>query len=314
MKKKILIKNKSALAGVIEALLLVALVAIILSIIQLVYIPEIMKEKEVDHVDVVENQFSNLKSVIEIQSLMGAMESDKPIAYSPMSSPITLGSKKLPYFISMGASGSIRITDTNDADIYKINIQPMSISKYSDGIPLTSIRYDAYNHYYLDGAPIYFVYEGGAIILNQSLKSEVMKVKPPISVENRSDDGYIKIYYVLPVFVGVEGKKDIGGSNDQYIRTNYTTHYVHQNQVASFIKILSKHRDLWYEYLTDSSDGLLREYIDNGYINVSVVNYEEINPDSPLCIKIEPDSLSVRVDLTVVEIGAQTGAGVITTG
>jgi len=67
MKHRTFFNNQCAVAGVIEALLMVALVAIILSFIQLYYVPEIMKDREADHMDQVSNQFSNLKSVIEIQ-------------------------------------------------------------------------------------------------------------------------------------------------------------------------------------------------------------------------------------------------------
>ena len=48
MKRRNFLNNPYAVAGVIEALLLVALVAIILSFIQLYYIPEIMKDREAD--------------------------------------------------------------------------------------------------------------------------------------------------------------------------------------------------------------------------------------------------------------------------
>ena len=63
MKKSIFIKNNHAVAGVIEALLIVALVAIIISTIQLVYIPQIMSQREADHMQEISNQFSYIKSV-----------------------------------------------------------------------------------------------------------------------------------------------------------------------------------------------------------------------------------------------------------
>jgi len=107
MKHRKFIKENSAVAGVIEAILLIALVAIILSMIQLTYVPIMMEQKEADHMDEVSNQFSQLKSVIEIQSMMGAMGTGEPITYTPMSSPITLGSKELPYFVSARSSGQI---------------------------------------------------------------------------------------------------------------------------------------------------------------------------------------------------------------
>ncbi len=301
MKIRRIVKNNNALAGVIEALLLVALVAIILSIIQLNYIPVIMEQKESDHMDVVENQFSNLKSVVEIQSVMGITESSTPAAYSPMSSPITLGSKELPYFISSRSLGQVNVIDIDEASDNKINIQPMTISEYSDGIPLTSIVYTADNAYIDDRS---YILEGGGIILDQTVGNsvrEVGRVSPAITVQNRSQDGYIKIYYVIPVFVVAGGKDNNAGYKDTYVRTNYSSHDTHSG-TASFISIVSDHIDAWDDFLLDNSTGLLYEYYNNGYITASKTSNS---------IRIEPGTKEIRVEITVVKVGVQVGAGVI---
>ena len=47
--------HTQAVAGVIEALLMVALVSVVISIIQLVYIPQVMEQKEAEHMDQVSN-------------------------------------------------------------------------------------------------------------------------------------------------------------------------------------------------------------------------------------------------------------------
>lgn len=310
---KKLIRNNSALAGVIEALLLIALVALILSIIQMNYIPSIMSERESDHMDVVEKQFSQLKSTIEMQSIMGSIDTDNPVVYSMLSSPITLGSNRLPYFVTMGARGDIVINDRDDVTDYKIKFNPMSITEYdASGIPLTSIEYTAYNHYYLNGRTLKYILEGGAIILNQSNMGEVMKAGPAISVENRSDNGYIKIYWDIPVFIGAEGKKRSATEfSNCYVRTNYSGHNTHTDSATSSIKILTKHLDVWYEYLASNTEGLFHEYIENGYVDVDIVNYDDMDPGSPLCVRIQPVApYDLRVAVTVVKIGAQTGPGV----
>ena len=105
MKHKKIMKNKCAIAGVIEALLLVAIVSIVLSTIQLVYIPQIMEQKEAEHMDLISNQISTLKSYIELQAIT---ESSVPI-----STMITLGSREIPYFITAKSYGEIfTIVDT----------------------------------------------------------------------------------------------------------------------------------------------------------------------------------------------------------
>jgi len=298
MKLKIFQNNNYALAGVLEAILLIALVAIVLSIIQLTYVPEIMEQKESDHMDQVSNQFSQIKSVIEIQSMMGTMDTGEPITYTPMSSPITMGSKELPYLVSARSYGQVDLIDKDDAGDYKINIQPAPVD-FPTGIPLTSLEYSATNFYYPSQD---YILEGGGIILQQS-DDEVMRIHPGIDVENRSDLGYIKINYFIPLFNGVSGRKSYGGSQDCYVYTNYTKHYTHSGN-AVFIYIYTDHIDAWYEALVDESRGILWEYVDNDYIDVDIDD-----TTTPNRIEITPSMHSINLELTIAEIGIQVGPG-----
>jgi len=304
--KKILIKNNSALAGVIEALLLVGLVAVILSTIQLVYIPEIMKQKESSHLDEVENQFSHIKSVIDTQSMMGVMQSDQAIAYSPMFSPIKLGTKRLPYFVTSDTYGELQIIDNEDTNS-EIDILPsVGDSKYLDGIPLTSIQYTFYSMY--QGYNTKYIYEGSGVILNQtgseSYSGETMRVNPAMKIENYSNN--IKIYYSIPVLFCQPGKSNLYGLDLSYIRTNYTNHVTHSDTSITHIRIYSEHLDAWYQSLVDNRIGILWEYDENGYINVE---YKE--SVSPNYIEITPGTKNINVDFTILEIGIQTGSGTV---
>jgi hypothetical protein len=302
MKKLNLGKNNEGLAGVIEALLLVALVSLILSTIQLFYIPEIMKQRESDHMDEVANQFSHLKSVIEIQSIMGVSETDQPVAYAPASSPITLGSDKLPYFVTSWSLGSVKINDKNSSLDNKLIIFPPPAdipTDFIDGIPLTSIEYVADNAYFDDQR---YIFEGGGIILNQTT-GEVMKVSPSITIENLTD--IIKINYLIPIFVSKPGKNYSDLYLDTiFIRTNYTKHYTSTLGTNVTIKIESNHIDAWYQALFQNTKGLLWEYLENNHIEAI------INP-SPERIEITRGTKEIDVELTIVEIGVQIGPGII---
>ena len=66
--------------------------------IQLTYVPQIMEQKEADHMDQVFNQFSQLKSMVDMQAMSQST--------SPISSMLTLGSPKLPYFLTVPALGT----------------------------------------------------------------------------------------------------------------------------------------------------------------------------------------------------------------
>lgn len=304
MKFNKLVRENTAVAGVIEALLLVALVAVILSTIQLVYIPQIMEEREANHMDEVADQFSNLKSVIEIQSMMGSLDTGDTVVYSPISSSITLGSKELPYFVSARSYGEVILIDEDDVGTNKINIQPMSIGQFGSGIPLTSINYEAFNSEFVDQV---YALEGGGIILNQS-EGEVMRVNPSIAVENNSAVGNIKIYWTIPIFNGVPGKKSYGGwgyYKDCFIRSNYSNHYTHSGS-AWYIYIYSNHLEAWNHSLVDTISGMLREAADNGYLivdqNTSVI---------PNRVEIKPGSKTLMVDITIVRLEIQVGPGAV---
>ncbi len=289
MKNKKLIKRKDAVAGVIEALLLVALVAIIISTIQLVYIPQIMEQRESDHMDDVENQFSYLKSVIDLQSMV---KEDVPI-----SSPITLGSRELPYFVTARAFGQVDIIDIDRTDS-KITTDPWMGFLYDSktDIPLTSIKYKAHNSYFIDQT---YALEGGCVIVKQP-DGETVKIEAGITIKNESTE--IKIYYNLPVIDGVSGKNSTCGYKNCFIRTNYSDQNPIPGGPTTFIKIYTDYLDAW----NASLNKLLEEEVENGYIII-----EKRPIGSEKYVSITPGIKSIYLELTLTYIGAQIGPGTV---
>jgi len=279
MKNKKLIKRKDAVAGVIEALLLVALVAIIISTIQLVYIPQMMEQRESDHMDDTENQFSYLKSIIDLQSMV---KEDVPI-----SAPITLGSRELPYFVTARAFGQLDIIDEDRTDNY--------ILTDSLNVPLTSIKYKAHNSYFTDQT---YALEGGCVIVKQP-DGETVKIEAGITIRNESTE--IKISYSLPVITGISGKNSTSGYKNCFIRTNYSSQIVYSGS-TTFIRINTDYLDAW----NVSLNKLLEEEVENGYVII-----EKRPIGSAEYVSITPGSKSIYIELTVTYIGAQIGPGTV---
>ncbi len=228
MKQTQLIKNTAGLAGVIEALLLVALVAIVLSVIQVQYIPQIMEQREAEHMDQVSNQFSTLKSMIDLQAITNSS--------APISTMITLGSRKLPYFFTVESYGTVY---TNDDEESYIDI---SYSYFKH--PLTSIQYDSENYYFIDQS---YILEGGGIIVSQSSGEPVMRVDPSIKVVNRTND--FDIYWTLPIIKSISGKNLTSGNGKCFIRTNWSKGQTVPIPDAASIYIKTKYPNAWYESL-----------------------------------------------------------------
>lgn len=272
MKVKRIKEEKHAVAGVIEALLLVALASIIISTIQLVYVPQMMEEREAEHMDLISNQFSSLKSMIELQAITQSS--------APISTMITLGSKELPYFISAKGYGEISVPDSSYWSIKVISFDS-GIYNYE----LTSIKYEAYNSYFVD--QIYSL-EGGGVIVKQLNGESVMRVDPSISVKNTSR---IIIHYNLPIFVGFPGKNLTYGPGKCFIRTNWSIGDTDQITNISIINISTQYPEAW----------------NKSFFNMfgNNVNYEQ----GTTYIKISKKVKKINLDIEYYYIYTQIGHG-----
>ena len=239
-KLKLRLGSNEAVAGVIEALLMVALVAVVLSIIQLQYIPQVINQREADHMDQVSNQFSTLKSMIDLQ-LMTSSE-------APIFSMITLGSTGIPYFITAEAEGTLHLVDEATS---RIEV---------GGVPvctLTSIEYNADNSYFVDQT---YAIEGGGIIVAQPEGNSTMRVAPQI--DGRTENGRVKLYFDLVNFVCYKNKDNSQGIGKCYVRTNYSHESVPPGSPYAItgalnVSIYTQYPHAWYDALNSSFGDVL---------------------------------------------------------
>jgi len=98
----VLRNTDEATVGIIIAVLMVGLILLVVSLVQTFYVPRWMEQREAEHMDEVLNQFSFLKFAIDMQILT---EQDTPV-----STPINLGNKKLPFLESSGSFGFLGIS------------------------------------------------------------------------------------------------------------------------------------------------------------------------------------------------------------
>jgi hypothetical protein len=264
-----------AVAGVIEALLLVGLVAIVISMIQLQYIPMVMEQREADHMDQVSNQFSTLKSFIEMQSITQAT--------SPFSTLLTLSSEPLPYFITAGSYGSVSVEES----IGQIRVIHSIAGIYD--YPLTSIKYEASNVYFV---PQNYILEAGGIVVQQPDGSPVMRVDPSIRVENHSNE--IRIHFNLPVFNGIAGKNMTSGVGKCYIRTNWSEGNYEQIESGGEIESITfttSYPSAWYEALHLMLEENVEYELNESYV------------------KINKKQKTISLDIIAYDIYVQVGIG-----
>ena len=273
MRYTIFIKNRQGLAGVIEALLLVALVSIIISTIQLVYIPDIMEQKEAEHMDQISNQFSTLKSMIELQAITNSS--------APISTMITLGSREIPYFITAKSFGEI---STIYDSVSKIETLPATPT-FPTGIPLTSIKFESYNSYFVDQI---YVLEGGGIIVKQPNGESVMRVDPSIYVNVGVD---LDIQFDLPIIVDTPGKNLTYGYGKCFVRTNWSRGDTDFIPNINSINISTQFPNAWNESL--------------GIVLGDNVNYER----GESYVKISKATKDINLNLKYYYVYVQIGHG-----
>lgn len=287
MENKNIIIQKQAVAGVVEAILIVTLIAIILSMVQLIYIPQIMEQREAEHMDQVATQFSQLKFSIDVQSAMGQLESDIPI-----SSPITLGSNELPYFITARATGELKVIPKQCSVNVSLDTTPSEEYNYCLGL----IKYNAYNAYFVSQS---YILESGGIIISQPNGNSIVE-NPPIAAE--LDGKNITIDFTMVNVTPVYGKDKSPTTHDTiFIRTNFSNiTSILNNVTVNYINISSKYLSAWNISFHD----VLQDIIRVGGINIKLFpdQHVEITPN-------KSNGYSIILNLNIVKIYAQISPG-----
>ena len=281
------IKNSDdAVAGIVVAILLVGLFVTIFSIIQTVYVPQWMEEKESEHMGEVTSQFAYLKFATDVQ------------LYSPTNSnlsisvPITLGSDKIPYLLSERSygdldilSGSSVVTIKNSTNSYIYN--------------LGTIKYSSRNSYFVDQT---FSYETGAVIISQ-YQGDFLSLSPFFSVNNSQ---MINISFTLVNISSVGSKTSANGYSTTSILTKYLSSSDQTVTISNItnITINTSYPSSWKSYFNETLED---EGLDYGLSSDYWITYSE--DDNWIILHFNTSENSNSLDLSIKKISAQITPG-----
>lgn len=267
--------------GIVVAVLLIGLLVSVVSLIQYSYVPKWMEEKEAEHMDTVLNQFSQLKFAIDSQS--ASNQKNTPIATS-----ITLGSKELPYLMSMRSYGRLEII-SNDCHI------TINSSSNNKTIPVGIIKYTSANAYYIPEEKQAYVYEAGSIITSQT-KGNSISIKPsfkPVKNDN-------KINFSVVDITGAGEKISYGGYDTIPIQTELnTSHLFDPFNETKKISIDTSYPVAWSVFLNSSLKAGEYNYGDD---------YTIASTDDNVTIEFIANPLP-DVELNLIDILGQIGPG-----
>jgi hypothetical protein len=275
-------KSNNAVVGIVAAFLIVGLVVAVLSVIQTQYVPKWMTEKESDHMDELADQFAKLNYAINTHVI-------NKVPNIPISTTITLGSKEMPYLMSVKAFGQLKILPNN----FILNVSGDTYYEESFG----TIEYNSFNSYFIDQD---YIYECGGVILSQDSGS-AMYIRPNFDVLLQTD---IAITLNVVNISTIGGKsQSVQGSGPAPIQTEYITSSTNQIIIknVSYINITSNRIQTWDSYLNS-------KFRINGLNHPGFVDYEVMPTDDENKLVIH-FLMDTKVIINYVEIGAQIAPG-----
>lgn len=273
----VLRNTDEATVGIIIAVLMVGLILLVVSLVQTFYVPRWMEQREAEHMDEVLNQFSFLKFAIDMQILT---EQDTPV-----STPINLGNKKLPFLESSGSFGFLGISSN-----LGINI---TTTDNSTQISIGRIKYSSENVYLLDQS---FIYEVGAVIISQT-EGNVMSMLP--SFEVMYSNPVVKLTFDAVNIFGIGEKISVSGYGIYPIQTKFSNVNITDITDVQSITLDTNYQNAWSMFINSSLSG-------NGLNEGS--DFWITTTDSGIKIEFAP-ALDVDITLKLINIIAQIGPG-----
>ncbi|MCX6666331.1 MAG: hypothetical protein NT038_09820 [Euryarchaeota archaeon] len=271
------ITNNQAIAGIVVAVMILGLVVSVIAIIQTVYLPKWMEEREAEHMGVVADQFSQLKHSIDT---LDASNSTTPITAS-----ITLGSKELGFLPSSRAFGHLQLAENafkiTSGDVYMFN----------------TFTYSSQNGYFLDQT---YTYEAGALILSQT-DGNVMLYTPPFTVNLVGTNVYLVWNCINLRSQG--GTTSVGGYGNYPLRVSYADRVSEPPILpVSSIDITTSYPVLWKNYLNESFQKADLTY-GSGASFYTIVE----SPPDKITIYFSGYSVTLNIKKTVINL--QIGPG-----
>ncbi|RXA21338.1 hypothetical protein EQO05_02640 [Methanosarcina sp. MSH10X1] len=294
-------KSESAAATIILAILLLALVFAMVSIVRLEYVPEWKNEAEQDHMYEIWDDLLELK--LRIDMLSGLMESGSyPANDFSATVPFSMGGGDIPVFEPSRSDGKLEVNKERCVMIitlYNSTNEAINFYKFDCGGITCNLR----NRQYPDQ---FFRYENGALILSDGTNS-VLRQSPVFTIEENKT---IKGSYTVNIrAVQLSGKADSFYSNTitpleltgLSSKREYNNSEDKNTSVKAFnMTIATKYPDAWTFYLKETAESAGLDYGTDYEIerqDPNCVYFKFMPKDSKKLDRLNIDRSIIQVDL-----------------
>ncbi len=265
------VKSDDGLVGIVVTVLVIGLVIVVTGIVQSVYMPQWLEQKEAEHMHMVSYQFAQLKQSLDILSVI---EQENAISIY-----ITLGTPEIPIFGTGRTYDDLNIL-TNNCSVEVSN----DTSSYS--FSLGTVKFTSQNSYFVDQS---YIYEAGALILSQG-SAGILNGKPFLSVSN-----FTNVSFTIINISSLEGKKIAGGYGTYSMYMEYLNSYYFTVDDFRFINITTNYKNAW------------RTFFNSTTLKYSLLTYDI--SDTDYGISVEFSGTLGNIILKVSEISVQMAPG-----
>jgi hypothetical protein len=252
--KPVFFRSESASSTVIGAVLLLAIIVSVFSVVRIGYIPEWKNDAEYSHMNDVWEDMADLKSKIDLMTIVLASEPDSSNTVT-MNIPFHMGGGDVPLIGTIKSSGTLSIVNKEECNI--------TVTAVCDGgdwdgiIQYGTVNYASQNRYYVSQD---FTYEGGALILSQGERSSMM-LYPSIRFSRTPANAYNVSIHAVDIGKSTNSPADVISSNTGcFLRLTgkefnplYDSDKDSLGNISSFtLTVNTDHPDAWYLYLQET--------------------------------------------------------------
>ncbi|WP_240664295.1 hypothetical protein [Methanosarcina sp. MSH10X1] len=321
--KKSFFHSEAATSTIIGAVLLLGIIFSVFAIVRIGYVPEWKSDAECSHMNDVYEDMADLKSKIDMMTVVLAsnpnssyINSSNPSSYALqpiMTVPFHMGGGDVPFIGPIKSSGSLAVNKDNC--IMGIVVRsPSGSMLYNKSLNCSTITYNSQNRYYINQN---FSYECGALILDQGTQS-VMTLYPSIRFSRTPNNKYnvsinaLRVFqkpYVPPQVISSNKGCSLRLTGLDYVR------YYDSSKVAGEISQLvltvsTTHPEAWKQYLKGMVDDADIEPWDYSLTENKLNGVHFISLTFPSKLPSESSSKRLeRVYLSETVIKAEPGIG-----
>lgn len=244
------------------------------------FVPVWMSDNESTHMSEAIQQFLTLKSQIDMVVTGNA---NSLIAPTPLAMPITLSAPGIPVFAGPTA-GVLSYSPRTELGYPSFNVSyaadGYTLGPANDGHSGGVIDLNCPNRYYVGQ---HVIYEGGAVIINQS-DGEYIIAGLQFSVSDGTSSTDTEVRTVRLTQVSLLGlNKTVGGIGSKIINADLlyadTSEYQNDDNTPLQITVVSKHGYAWYTYFSSALNSSLAGLTYGDDFTLTITKYDMGGPN-----------------------------------